>query len=62
MTQVIYELKTENDTREFGRQFANYLKPGLVIGLKGEIGRGKTCLVRACLQALGIQSSIKSPT
>jgi tRNA threonylcarbamoyladenosine biosynthesis protein TsaE len=62
MNSMSYELKSEEDTKSFGRQLANHLAPGLVIGLQGEIGRGKTCMVRACLEALGVTSLIKSPT
>jgi tRNA threonylcarbamoyladenosine biosynthesis protein TsaE len=62
MTQECFELKSEVDTNHFGVFLATQLTPGLVIGLQGKIGTGKTCMVRACLKALGVQSSIKSPT
>jgi tRNA threonylcarbamoyladenosine biosynthesis protein TsaE len=62
MIQECFELQSEEDTKLFGAFLAAYLTSGLVVGLQGEIGAGKTCMVRACLQALGIQSSIKSPT
>src|SRR5262245_10887502 len=34
----------------------------LMIGLKGELGSGKTTLVRGILRALGITDAVRSPT
>ncbi len=38
------------------------LSPGLRIYLKGELGTGKTTLVRALLRFLGVRERVKSPT
>jgi tRNA threonylcarbamoyladenosine biosynthesis protein TsaE len=37
-------------------------RSGLVIGLSGELGSGKTALVRAVLRRLGVQGPVRSPT
>lgn len=38
------------------------LQHGFVLALSGDLGAGKTALVRACLRAFGVEGSIKSPT
>jgi tRNA threonylcarbamoyladenosine biosynthesis protein TsaE len=57
-----YVLQDESKTLNFAEYLSGKLKPGMVIGLQGEIGMGKTCLVRAILRNLGIEGAIKSPT
>jgi tRNA threonylcarbamoyladenosine biosynthesis protein TsaE len=37
-------------------------RSGLAIGLSGELGSGKTALIRAALRRLGVTGAVKSPT
>jgi tRNA threonylcarbamoyladenosine biosynthesis protein TsaE len=46
----------------WGREFAATLRPGVVVGLSGELGAGKTTLVRAIAAGLGVKESVTSPT
>ena len=46
----------------FAKRLANCLVPGLVIYLQGDLGSGKTTLVRAMLHAIGYAGKVKSPT
>lgn len=55
-------LPTPAATDLFGADLAACLAPGLVIWLDGELGAGKTALVRAVLRALGHVGPVKSPT
>lgn len=56
------ELNTEQDTAEFGRALAAVLHSGMTVWLHGELGAGKTTLVRAILRAMGVTGPVKSPT
>jgi tRNA threonylcarbamoyladenosine biosynthesis protein TsaE len=56
------ELPDEAATQALGRSLAPELAPGMVVWLEGELGAGKTTLVRALLQALGYSGPVKSPT
>jgi len=46
----------------WGREFAGTLTPPAVIALSGELGAGKTTLVRAIAAGLGAAGPVTSPT
>ena len=49
-------------TARLGAALASGIAPGRVLHLSGELGTGKTTLVRGLLRALGVTGAIKSPT
>ena len=49
-------------TERLGARLAEVLKPGCVIYLHGELGAGKTTLVRGLIHGLGHCGTVKSPT
>jgi tRNA threonylcarbamoyladenosine biosynthesis protein TsaE len=49
-------------TEEFGAALARRLVPGDVVLLRGDLGTGKTTLVRGACRALGIPGPVTSPT
>ena len=49
-------------TEDIGRRLAGYLRPGMCVYLQGELGAGKTTLVRGILRGLGHNGPVRSPT
>jgi tRNA threonylcarbamoyladenosine biosynthesis protein TsaE len=49
-------------TERFGARLGPLLAGGMVVTLRGELGSGKTTLVRGVLRARGVEGPIKSPT
>jgi len=49
-------------TEKLGAVLADVLPEGVLVFLTGELGTGKTTLVRGVLRALGYQGAVKSPT
>lgn len=56
------DLFDEQSSECLANRLANYLTPPLVIAFSGEIGAGKTTIIRAMLKQMGVTSAIKSPT
>ena len=54
--------KSKQQTINLGKKIANTLKPGDIVLLEGELGAGKTTLVKGIAQYFGIKKNITSPT
>ncbi len=50
------------DTEALGARVAERLSPGDVVVVSGEVGAGKTTLIRGACRALGISEPVTSPT
>ena len=51
-----------NETMELGKKIAELASAGSIFCLTGDLGAGKTTLVRGIAQALEIKSVVQSPT
>ena len=61
--EILIEVASEIETDRVGRAIAEAVDPGVVIGLVGPLGAGKTRLSRAIAEALGVgPDAIASPT
>ncbi|MDH7601471.1 MAG: tRNA (adenosine(37)-N6)-threonylcarbamoyltransferase complex ATPase subunit type 1 TsaE [Armatimonadota bacterium] len=50
------------ETLTIGERLGNLLRPGDVVALYGELGTGKTVLVKGIARGMGIQAAVHSPT
>jgi tRNA threonylcarbamoyladenosine biosynthesis protein TsaE len=50
------------ETEAVGARIADALRPGDLVTVSGELGTGKTTLVRGACRALGVDDPITSPT
>lgn len=55
-------LPDEAATLALGAALAHCLEPGLIVYLRGDLGAGKTTLVRGVLRELGHTGPVRSPT
>lgn len=61
-SRILIEIADEAATLALGARLAQRLRPGMVVYLQGDLGAGKTTLVRGLLNALGYSGKVKSPT
>jgi tRNA threonylcarbamoyladenosine biosynthesis protein TsaE len=59
---VILTSRNPEDTFRLGAEFAAKAEPGLVLGLVGDLGAGKTQYVKGFARGLGITERVHSPT
>ncbi|MDX6609794.1 MAG: tRNA threonylcarbamoyladenosine biosynthesis protein TsaE [Solirubrobacterales bacterium] len=50
------------ETEALGAELAERLGPGNVVVVSGEVGAGKTTLIRGACRALGVEEPVTSPT
>ena len=62
MSTATLELRDSAATEAAGARLASALTAGMIVTLSGDLGAGKTTLVRGCLRALGWVGSVKSPS
>ncbi len=62
--KFIFKSRGAHETIALGVKLGELLSPGHVVALVGELGAGKTTLVKGIVQGLGVKDrrSVKSPT
>jgi tRNA threonylcarbamoyladenosine biosynthesis protein TsaE len=58
----LIETNSAAETEALGARIAARLEPGDVVLLSGEVGAGKTTLIRGACRALGVPGPVTSPT
>ncbi len=63
-TKLIFKSVSADETIRFGEILGSLLAPGDVVALIGELGAGKTTLVKGIARGLGVEDNraVKSPT
>jgi tRNA threonylcarbamoyladenosine biosynthesis protein TsaE len=59
---VALTLASPAQTRRFARLLAGQLWPPALVTIEGELGTGKTTLVRAIMRARGVRGAVTSPS
>lgn len=59
---MVYLSNSEQDTEKIGQELAGRLPAGSVVAMYGELGSGKTALVRGMARGLGLDCRVCSPT
>jgi tRNA threonylcarbamoyladenosine biosynthesis protein TsaE len=54
--------RSEDQTRQYGKEYAMNLKQGDVVALYGELGSGKTQFIKGICMGLGVKQVVNSPT
>ncbi len=58
----VFETSSAAETRSLGRRLAAGLKPGCVVAFYGELGAGKTTMIKGIAEGLGVRETVKSPS
>lgn len=59
---VLHSVPNESSMLELGRFLCDEISPGALVYFSGELGMGKTTLIRGILSGLGCRQNIPSPT
>ena len=62
MEDYVFESHSEEETKQFAKEFASKLNTGDVIVLSGDLGSGKTKFTEGILSYFGLEDEISSPT
>ena len=60
--ELVFKVDGEKQTMELGEQLARFIPDGLTLLLQGDLGAGKTTLVRGIARGLHIKDVVQSPT
>lgn len=62
MEKELIVTNSEEETIEFGSKFAKELQPGNIVALYGDLGAGKTALVKGICNYFDVDDIVTSPT
>lgn len=60
--KIVIETHSAEETIKLGKKLAKHLKPGIILILAGELGAGKTTLIKGIAMGLGVSKVVRSPS
>lgn len=57
---MLYKTKSPQETEHLGEKISGLLRSGDIVAFEGELGAGKTCLIKGIASGLGITENITS--
>lgn len=61
-TVIERKIVSERETEQFASELSLLIKPGMSVGLSGDLGAGKTTLVRYLVAVFGSRHEVSSPS
>lgn len=58
--EIKFRTNSPEETEAFGRRLASFLSPGDIVAFRGELGAGKTCMIRGIAAGLGVKTKVTS--
>lgn len=55
-------LKNINESLKFADKISKIIKPGMIVGFVGELGAGKTTVIKRIAKNIGVDENVCSPT
>lgn len=62
MNDYTITLYNQEETMSLAERLSNFIQPGDVIALEGDLGAGKTTFTKGLARGLGISRNVNSPT
>jgi len=59
---MIFETSSSEETIELGKRLGTVLSKGAIIAFFGDLGSGKTTMIKGVAQGLGVKELVKSPS
>jgi len=59
---LVYTTGSAAETMSLGRWLAGQLRAGSVVAFRGELGSGKTTMIKGVCAGLGVTETVKSPS
>lgn len=60
--ETVILIQSLDELQELAKTIASFIKPGYILGLKGDLGSGKTTFTKFFARQIGVFETVNSPT